>query len=97
MSLICDTKTFFILPGFGCRQNTIRLEEKEKREKQLRSQIIEEAEEYKQAFYEKRKLNIESNRTTNRDREKVCYGLIESCSSINCIIEATKQFFLCIS
>lgn len=37
----------------------------------MRNQIIEEAEEYKQAFYEKRKLNCETNKTNNREREKV--------------------------
>lgn len=73
-------KLFLILHGFGCRQNTIRLEEKEKREKEMRSQIIEEAEGYKQAFYEKRKLTLETNKTTNREREKVYYAPIESCS-----------------
>lgn len=52
-------------------QNAILLEEKEKREKEMRRQIIEEAEVYIHAFYEKRKLNIETNKTNNREREKV--------------------------
>ncbi|GFZ03077.1 clathrin light chain protein [Actinidia rufa] len=52
------------------RQNAIRLEEKEMREKEMRIQIIEEAEEYKRAFHEKRKLNIEINKTNNREKEK---------------------------
>ena len=54
-----------------CSQNAIRLEEKEMREKEMRIQIIEEAEEYKRAFHEKRKLNIETNKTNNREKEKV--------------------------
>lgn len=53
------------------RQNAILLEEKEKREKEMRNQIIIEAEDYIQAFYEKRKLNVESNRVNNREREKL--------------------------
>ncbi|GAB2298694.1 hypothetical protein Dimus_032766 [Dionaea muscipula] len=53
------------------RQNAIQLEEKEKMEKELLNQIIEEAEEYKRTFYEKRKLNIETNKTNNREKEKV--------------------------
>lgn len=54
-----------------CSQNAIELEEKEKREKEMRNQIIIEAEEYIQAFYEKRKLNVETNKASNREREKV--------------------------
>lgn len=53
------------------RQNTIRLEEKEKREKELLSQIIVQAEEYKVEFHRKRQLTSETNRVTNREKEQV--------------------------
>ncbi|XP_074272185.1 clathrin light chain 2 [Silene latifolia] len=53
------------------RQNAIRLEEKEKREKEMRMQIIEEAEEFKRAFMEKRRQNAETNKNDNRTKEKV--------------------------
>ncbi|CAK8579215.1 unnamed protein product [Lathyrus sativus] len=53
------------------RKNAIHLEEKEKREKEMRNQIIKEAEDYKEAFHEKRKLNCETNKQNNREKEKI--------------------------
>ena len=53
------------------RLNTIRLEEKEKREKEMLREIIEEADEYKVEFYRRRKLTCENNKASNRKREKV--------------------------
>jgi hypothetical protein len=67
-----------------CSQNAMHLEEKEKREKDMRKQIIEEGEEYIRGFYEKRKLNIETNIATNREREKVIFlralNLLDFCA-----------------
>lgn len=37
----------------------------------MRSQIIEEAEEYKIEFYRKREVNAEKNKASNREREKL--------------------------
>ncbi|RXH94620.1 hypothetical protein DVH24_024304 [Malus domestica] len=48
------------------KQNAIHLEEKEKREKELLVQIIEEADEFK-----KRKITTENNKVANREREKL--------------------------
>lgn len=55
------------------RQNAIRLEEKEKLEKELLAQIIDEAEEYKIEFHKKRQIACETNKSGNREREKVSY------------------------
>ena len=55
-----------------CRQNAIQLEEKEKREKELRNQIIEEANQFKEEFHKKRELACENNKAANREKEKVC-------------------------
>lgn len=54
------------------RENALRLEEKEKIEKELLNQIIDEADEYKIKFHSKRKITCENNIATNRESEKVC-------------------------
>lgn len=54
-----------------CSQNAIFLEEKEKKEKEMRNQIIHEANEYIRTFYEKRKQNYETTKAHNRESEKV--------------------------
>ncbi|KAK2634915.1 hypothetical protein Ddye_029707 [Dipteronia dyeriana] len=51
------------------RDNAIRLEEKEKKERAMLSQIIEQAHEYKDEFYRKRVVTCHNNKLTNRERE----------------------------
>ncbi|KAH7548351.1 hypothetical protein ACOSQ2_032566 [Xanthoceras sorbifolium] len=51
------------------RENAIRLEEKEKKERAMLSQIIEEADEYKVEFYKKRVVTCQNNKANNRERE----------------------------
>ncbi|XP_054784297.1 clathrin light chain 2-like [Prosopis cineraria] len=59
------------------RQNAIHLEEKEKEEKEMRRQIIEEAEEYKIEFYRKLELNVENKKASNREKEKLFLASLE--------------------
>ncbi|KAA0045034.1 hypothetical protein IC582_020362 [Cucumis melo] len=60
--------------GFPLREwrrlNAIRLEEKEKKEKELLEEIIDEADQYKIEFYRRRKLALDHSKATNRDKEK---------------------------
>ncbi|GMJ12148.1 clathrin light chain 2 [Hibiscus trionum] len=52
------------------RENLIRLEEKEKKEKEMVEQIIKEADEYKAEFHRKIRISVENNKASNRDKEK---------------------------
>lgn len=56
--------------NFG-RENAIRLAEKEKKEKEMLQEIIEEAEQFKIEFYRKRQVTVENNKASNREKEKV--------------------------
>ncbi|OMO85083.1 Clathrin light chain [Corchorus capsularis] len=53
------------------RQNVIRLQEKEKKEKEMLEQIIKEADEYKVEFYRKRSITVENSKASNREKEKL--------------------------
>lgn len=54
-----------------CSQNAELLKIKEEKEKELREDIYKEADDYKIAFHEKRKVDSEMNKIHNREREKV--------------------------
>ncbi|MCO5611977.1 hypothetical protein L7F22_066237 [Adiantum nelumboides] len=53
------------------RKNAIHLEEKARIEREKLSQIIDAADSYKDALYEKRKAHCEASKKNNRDKEKV--------------------------
>ncbi|CAI9266327.1 unnamed protein product [Lactuca saligna] len=82
--------------GFALREwrrlNAIRLEEKENQEKELRAQIIQEGEDYIKAFHEKRLRNIETNKLTNREGEKMYVAKQETFHK-----EADKQYWKAIA
>lgn len=70
------------------RENAIRLEEKEKKEKEIVREIIEEADEFKAEFYRKWKLRRENNITSNREKEKL---YVEGQEKFHA--EASKNYF----
>ncbi|GMI69730.1 clathrin light chain 2 [Hibiscus trionum] len=74
------------------RENAIRLEEKEKREKELLSKIIDEADEFKVEFYKKREVTCENNKASNREREKIFVGKHEKFHA-----EADKHYWKAIA
>ncbi|PWA37634.1 Clathrin light chain [Artemisia annua] len=74
------------------RINAIRLADKENKEKELQNQIIEEGEMYKRAFHEKRLQNMETNKLTNREGEKMYIAKQEKFHK-----EADKQYWKAIA
>ena len=69
-----------------CRENAIRLEEKEKKEKEMLNQIIEEAEDYKIEFYRKRMVAVDNNKASNREKEKVSGSNVKKKKIANIVI-----------
>lgn len=74
------------------RENAIRLEEKEKREKESLIQIIDDAEEYKVEFYKKREVACAANKSLNREKEKLFLSSLEKFHA-----EADKSYWKAIA
>nr|GMC95951.1 clathrin light chain 2 [Ipomoea batatas] len=74
------------------RQNALLLEEKEKREKEVLSQIIDEADGYKVEFYKKREVKMEANKVICREKEKIFLASHEKFHA-----EADKHYWKAIS
>ncbi|CAN7062620.1 clathrin light chain 2 [Brassica rapa] len=74
------------------RQNANQLEEKEKREKELRNQVIEEANRFKEDFHKKRELACENNKAANKEKEKVYVETQEKF-----YVEASKNYWKAIA
>ncbi|CAK9139957.1 unnamed protein product [Ilex paraguariensis] len=78
--------------GFALREwrrhNAIRLEEKEKMEKEMLREIIEEADEYRAEFYRKWNLRCENSRASNREKDKL---FLESREKFH--VEASKNYW----
>lgn len=70
------------------RQNAVRLGEKEKVEKELLNQIIDEADDYIIEFYRKRTITCEKNKTANREKEKLFVASLEKLHT-----EADKNYW----
>ncbi|CAM8897834.1 unnamed protein product [Rhodiola kirilowii] len=60
--------------GFALREwrrlNAIRLAEKDKLEKEMRAEILVEADEYKADFYKRRQVTVEKKKVSNRETHK---------------------------
>ncbi|CAA7028949.1 unnamed protein product [Microthlaspi erraticum] len=82
--------------GFALREwrrlNAIQLEEKEKKEKEVRNQILEEANQFKEDFHKKRELACENNKAANREKEKLAVETQEKFYA-----EASKNYWKAIA
>ncbi|XP_011006848.1 PREDICTED: ankyrin-3-like [Populus euphratica] len=68
-----EVQNLAYVQGMISKAERLRLEVKEKREREMRNQIINKAEEYIRALYEKRQQNCETNKAQNREREGKIY------------------------
>ncbi|KAI3809134.1 hypothetical protein L1987_25104 [Smallanthus sonchifolius] len=85
------TKRVFALREWR-RQNASRIEEKEKAEKELLNQIIDEADAYKISFHGKRKTIRDNNIASNRESEKIYLSALDKFH-----VEADKNYWKAIA